>query len=93
MRFNPSDSKTYESLSSDGRIKYAKGEVEGFYGRDLVSFQGITANSTVLFADYRKDISNPKTNGLIGLANGKITPNIFDIAYHNNQLISSTFVF
>ena len=34
-----------------------------------------------------------KSDGLLGLSNEKQVPNIFDLAYQNNQLISSLFAF
>ena len=88
--FNPSDSSTYQSMDSVGLIKYGKGFVEGFNGRDVVSFQGLKISSNILFTDYEEEMDS---QGIMGLGNKKRIPNIFDIAYQNHELVSPTFGF
>lgn len=92
-KFDSSASASATPLSLRGHIKYGKGEVEGFYLKDSLEFQGVKSPIKLLLVDQQSGTEHAQADGIMGLSNLKSIDNALDLAHRNGDLVSPIFAF
>jgi hypothetical protein len=85
----PTDYRKFDSQASSStvplplreHIRYGRGEVEGYYAMENVSFQGLQSRMNLLLVDQQTDTEHSQADGIMGLSNFKAIKNVFDIGY------------
>eukprot|EP00828_Plagiopyla_frontata_P026311 TRINITY_DN343_c0_g2_i3.p1 TRINITY_DN343_c0_g2~~TRINITY_DN343_c0_g2_i3.p1 ORF type:complete len:362 (-),score=46.06 TRINITY_DN343_c0_g2_i3:1305-2390(-) len=93
--YQSSQSSTYNRSQNPSNITYGKGFVSGYLGTEMVSISQLSISNLkqqMLFVDNAQEMGN-QTDGLLGLANDKNSPNWLDLAYQAGQLSDAQFAF